>query len=190
MHFVEQIFGVSPEGGAGLTELLFMLAVMAGLLLWMVVRRQHRSQVGRSEHKRYELGLAYSRVYRPVLESRPHICCASACLLPVCGRQANCYRSQHRIQVTLLIPRYHVRWHHDHPRYFRMATCPMNRRASAIIVREVFLLPDGYDTVFLFFRPLDMFDRSPGRNMKILALPKSPTSNSPRTTVLGFLQPY
>jgi hypothetical protein len=41
MHFIEQLFGFSPDGGSGLTELfLFMLPVVAGLLVFY--RRRSR----------------------------------------------------------------------------------------------------------------------------------------------------
>jgi hypothetical protein len=41
MHFIEQLFGLSPDGGSGLTELfLFLLPVVAGLLV--IYRRRSR----------------------------------------------------------------------------------------------------------------------------------------------------
>ena len=41
MHFIEQLFGFSPDGGSGLTELfLFLLPVVAGLLV--IYRRRSR----------------------------------------------------------------------------------------------------------------------------------------------------
>ena len=41
MHFMEQLFGFSPDGGTGLTELfLFLLPVVAGLLV--IYRRRSR----------------------------------------------------------------------------------------------------------------------------------------------------
>jgi hypothetical protein len=41
MHFIEQLFGFSPDGGSGLTELLlFLLPVVAGLLA--IYRRRRR----------------------------------------------------------------------------------------------------------------------------------------------------
>jgi hypothetical protein len=33
MHFIEQVFGVSPDGGAGLTEIAFILAVVTALVV-------------------------------------------------------------------------------------------------------------------------------------------------------------
>jgi hypothetical protein len=42
MHFIEQLFGLSPDGGSGMTELfLFLLPVVAGLLL--IYRRRSRT---------------------------------------------------------------------------------------------------------------------------------------------------
>jgi hypothetical protein len=38
MHFIEQVFGFSPDGGSGLTELLILLIPLAGLLLAAIVR--------------------------------------------------------------------------------------------------------------------------------------------------------
>lgn len=44
MHFIEQLFGLSPDGGSGLTELfLFLLPVVAGLLV--IYRRRSRMSV-------------------------------------------------------------------------------------------------------------------------------------------------
>jgi hypothetical protein len=44
MHFIEQLFGLSPDGGSGLTELfLFLLPVVAGLLV--IYRRRSRMPV-------------------------------------------------------------------------------------------------------------------------------------------------
>lgn len=41
MHFIEQVFGFSPDGGTGLTELLlFLLPVVAGLLVFYRRRRR------------------------------------------------------------------------------------------------------------------------------------------------------
>lgn len=39
MHFIEQLFGISPDGGSGATELLYGLVVVAAVLLGMVGRR-------------------------------------------------------------------------------------------------------------------------------------------------------
>ena len=40
MHFIEQIFGLSPDGGSGLTELLLFLFPSAGALWALILRRR------------------------------------------------------------------------------------------------------------------------------------------------------
>jgi hypothetical protein len=44
MHFIEQIFGFSPDGGSGFTELLLILAPLFGLFLATMLR-SHRKQI-------------------------------------------------------------------------------------------------------------------------------------------------
>ncbi len=39
MHFIEQLFGFSPDGGTGLTELLLFLLPVVGSLIALYVRR-------------------------------------------------------------------------------------------------------------------------------------------------------
>jgi len=38
MHFIEQVFGFSPDGGSAITELLFLVTSLAGLLSAMILR--------------------------------------------------------------------------------------------------------------------------------------------------------
>jgi hypothetical protein len=45
MDFIEQLFGISPDGGDGTTEMLFVLAFIAiivGLVAWRIYRRRTR----------------------------------------------------------------------------------------------------------------------------------------------------
>jgi hypothetical protein len=41
MYLIEQLFGVSPDGGTGLSELLIFLAPAAA---WLIVRRVRRGR--------------------------------------------------------------------------------------------------------------------------------------------------
>lgn len=48
MHFIEQIFGLSPDGGSGLTEFLLLLIPLAALSLAAIRwRRQTQTRNGR-----------------------------------------------------------------------------------------------------------------------------------------------
>ena len=45
MHVIEQILGFSPDGGSGITELLFLVVLSIGLLLAATLRyRQTRNR--------------------------------------------------------------------------------------------------------------------------------------------------
>jgi hypothetical protein len=39
MHLIEQLFGISPDGGTGLTELVILLGPA---VVWLIVRRRRR----------------------------------------------------------------------------------------------------------------------------------------------------
>jgi hypothetical protein len=43
MHFIEQLFGFSPDGGSGLTELLLFLVPVVAVLLVLYRRRSRIS---------------------------------------------------------------------------------------------------------------------------------------------------
>jgi hypothetical protein len=45
MDFIEQLFGISSDGGAGSFEALLLLIPLAGLMLGVVRRRQPISNV-------------------------------------------------------------------------------------------------------------------------------------------------
>jgi len=44
MTFIEDLFGVSPDGGSGSLELLLFLVPVIGLIAWRVVSRRRRRQ--------------------------------------------------------------------------------------------------------------------------------------------------
>ncbi len=46
MHLIEQVFGFSPDGDSGLTELLFLLIALVGLL-WATIMRRRQAQTRR-----------------------------------------------------------------------------------------------------------------------------------------------
>ena len=41
MHLIEQLFGISPDGGTGLTELLILLGPA---VVWLIVRSVRRGR--------------------------------------------------------------------------------------------------------------------------------------------------
>jgi hypothetical protein len=44
MHFIEELFGISPDGGSGILELCLFIApiIMIGLVIWW----RHKSRKG------------------------------------------------------------------------------------------------------------------------------------------------
>ena len=44
MDFIERIFGVSPDGGSGLTEAMILIAVIAMASLIVYARQRRRSK--------------------------------------------------------------------------------------------------------------------------------------------------
>ncbi len=51
MHFIEQIFGVSPDGGNGLLELLYVLSIAAAITL-VSYQLRHRRASSKCDPKR------------------------------------------------------------------------------------------------------------------------------------------
>jgi MYXO-CTERM domain-containing protein len=47
MHFIEQVFGFSPDGGSGLTEMLFLILPIAGLVVAAILRRRRSTSATR-----------------------------------------------------------------------------------------------------------------------------------------------
>ena len=43
MDFIERIFGISPDGGSGVFELLLFSIPIAGIA-WLYIRRTHRKK--------------------------------------------------------------------------------------------------------------------------------------------------
>jgi hypothetical protein len=44
VDFIERIFGLSPDGGSGATEVLLLAILIAGICGW-ALRRQRRSRI-------------------------------------------------------------------------------------------------------------------------------------------------
>jgi hypothetical protein len=44
MQFIEQIFGISPDGGSGLFELVLLLLPLAGIAWLYIYRRRTRTR--------------------------------------------------------------------------------------------------------------------------------------------------
>lgn len=42
MNFVERMFGVSPDGGNGLFEVIILIVPIAAVILWLRYRSQRR----------------------------------------------------------------------------------------------------------------------------------------------------
>lgn len=54
MDFIEQIFGVSPDGGDGTLELLYIIAALAviGVIVWRVAVRRRAARNRRTGAER------------------------------------------------------------------------------------------------------------------------------------------
>lgn len=60
MHFIEQLLGVSPDGGTGLTEIAVVAAVVSGALLVLarrlMFRRRDTDLAGRCSYRPFPSG--------------------------------------------------------------------------------------------------------------------------------------
>jgi hypothetical protein len=50
VHFIEELFGLAPDGGTGSLELLWFLAPVAALLAIALLRRRTRRRSPMSKH--------------------------------------------------------------------------------------------------------------------------------------------